>query len=149
MTIRAHLDIFQQSNLLYDLKKFDRKLRRELKSVRKYYAASPSLMYAMLYKTNVEDSAFLGHAAETYAFQKLRSYGDKIYVETGRNPSEEVDFYLPHQNTLIECKYANRFHEKELKYINLRASSLNARQLILTKNQFTLKGKPMLPLCLL
>ena len=148
-TVRTHLDIFAQSGLLYDLKKFDKKLRRELKSSRKYYVASPSLMYSMLYKTSTEDSAFLGHAAETYAFNKLKTYSEVIYVEKGREDKEEVDFYLPHENILIESKFANRLDKKEFSYLQHRTKALNANSLILTKQHWSENGLTCLPLFLL
>lgn len=134
-TVKRHLEIFRKSSLTDFLYKFDRKLRRAIKASKKLYVASPCLMYTQSYKDHTQDSHFLGHAVETYAFQRLSEHTDNLYVEQGRK-NQEIDFLLERDKLLIECKYTNRFREKELDYLLERSQALNYQARVLTKNYF-------------
>lgn len=109
-------------------------------------------MYSVLNMTQIDDTSFLGHAAETYAYQKLSEYcqaSKGIYVERGKGLNEEVDFYLPQDNLLLECKYTARPRLGDLKYLRSRSEALDAVSIALSRQQSIGDGVRVVPLMLL
>ena len=149
VTIKNHLQIFEQSHLLSLLHKFDRKLRREIKASKKTYVASPCLMFALLEKSSKEDRSFMGQAVETYAFQKLKAWNSKLYVYKGQVQKDEIDFYLPNKNLMIECKYQNQFRTKDLSYFKNQIQDLKTDHLILSKKDWQIQSLKSLPVLFL
>ena len=148
-SIKRHFDIFAQSALISTLNKFDRKLRRAIRATKKVYVSSPCLMFAMAYKQTCEDSAFVGHAAETYAFNKLSSYTSRFFVYRGKSGNEEIDFYLPDDKLLIESKYSNKIDSRDFGFLFSQSNQLKIGHLVLTKNSFGDKDLNALPLMFL
>ena len=149
ITIKKHLEIFQKTGLINFLSKFDKKLRREIAATKKVYVTSPCLMYSMLKKPNCEDPAFLGHAAETYAYQKLAGLNAMLFVERGRETDKEVDFYLPDERLLLESKYSSRLERRHFEYLNNRADALKHKPLILSQESWECGGIPSVPVFLI
>lgn len=149
ITLKKHLDIFNQSRLLSFLSRYDRKVRREISATRKVYIASPSLMYALSFRDSTADSAFLGHAVETYAYQKLSEYEQLLYVEKSTRPAEEVDFYLPRKKLLLESKYSKRIDVRDFKYLKAVEGKLKAKGIVLTRDSWSNLNLSCLPVWLL
>lgn len=149
VSIKKHLDVFAKSALIYRVSRFDRKLRRQIQASRKIYVASPCVMFALHYKPTLEDTAWVGHAAETYALNQLRGYAHDIYVERNVISHEEIDFYLPTENILVECKYSDRVDVRDFRYLKKQSKSLKMPGLVLTKDAWLHEDVFGFPLLLL
>lgn len=136
VSVKKHLDIFEKSHLIQFLSKFDKKIRREIKSTRKIYVASPCLMFAMVPEASLINRDYVGHVAETYAFNQLRKLEEQIYVEKGKEGREEVDFYLPKRKMLIECKYAQNIDARKFGYLLSRGQALKTQTIVLSKKNW-------------
>ena len=147
--IKEHLKAFEASSLISFLSKFDKSLRREIKSTRKVYVASPCIMYANSYLDHTNDPSFLGQAVETYAYSKLKTYKEKLYVYKGRQDKEEIDFFLKNENFLIESKYSNRARFSDFKFLLERRTALNSECLVLSKKDWQFGQLNCLPVMFL
>lgn len=144
VSIKRHLDIFQQTGLVSAVFKYDRKLRRQIRSTPKIYVASPAIAFSMLREDSTKDSATTGHMVESYALQRLKTLNDKIYIDLTHGQTE-VDFYLPSLKYLIECKYAKRVEPRMFGYLKDRAIKTNCSTLIVTKEHWDSGQLEMLP----
>ncbi|EKD50424.1 MAG: hypothetical protein ACD_62C00544G0006 [uncultured bacterium] len=136
VSIKKHLEIFKKSHLVHFLSKFDKKIRREIKSTRKVYVASPCFMFAMVPDTSLENREYVGHVAETYAFNQLRKLEENLYVEKGKESREEIDFYFPEKKLLIECKYTQIIDARKFAYLLARAQALGTQNIVFSKNSW-------------
>lgn len=134
VSVKKHIDVFEQSSLIHLIPRFDKKLRRQIQATRKIVVTSPSIMFALSHKPNLEDRAWVGHAAETYACNQLRSYTSSIFVEKNSLTSDEIDFYLPQDNLLIECKYSPHVDSRNFKYLKKQSTLLKAKPIVLTQD---------------
>lgn len=136
ITVKKHLEIFEKTKLISTISKFDRKLRREVSASKKWYLAHPAIGYALAGRLTTEDTAYLGHAVETYLFNRLKLLSSKIYVELGRGDQEEVDFYLRDLNLMIESKFTSKIDQRDFKYLRSRSEQLKTHAVVATKNIF-------------
>lgn len=147
-TVSSHINAFCLSGLSSLLRKFDKKLRREIRATKKVYVASPSIMASVLSVDSREDRAFVGHAVENYLFNRLSNVAKKLYVLQGRR-NEEVDFYLPDQEVLIESKYSSRLNRKDFNLLATEATKQAVTPIIASYNTWEFEQFNCIPAMLI
>ncbi len=138
-SVSKHLEIFENTCLLSRLEKYDSSLRRLIAGSRKIYIASPCIMYAVLHIHHIEDRAFLGLAAETYAYNQLSNVYEKLYVDNPHK-QKEIDFYIPYDHLMIECKYSKAIDIRKFFYLMKRAKRRECKAAVLTQETWLHKN---------
>ena len=126
--VAKHFSTFHKASLIRILNKFDSKLRRVINAHPKYYPASACLALSYLGHSQIPQGSLVGHLVEGYVYERLQRLCkyDEIYFATPTR-SSEIDFYIPNQKLLAECKYT----------ANIKSSLLE--QLVKYGDQFSLK----------
>lgn len=131
-TIFNHLEAFKKSKLINFVTRYDKKLRRSISSTKKIYVNSPSLAYSCLAPEFI-DTSFFGQIAETYCYNKLNEYSESVTCLRDTKSKNEIDFYIPNKNFLIECKYSRSIKNANIKFMLKCKEELNANTFIITK----------------
>lgn len=150
--VSKHLKVFGKASLVNLLFRYDTKLRKTINSHPKIYTSSPCIAMAFLGHQEVPVGSLTGHLVEGYVYDRLRnlmasSESAINYVNPTQN--SEIDFCLPNERLLIECKYSEQIPTNLRENMQELGSKYNYKPLIITKQDWGDINLSCIPACFL
>lgn len=141
-TISSYVNCFRESLLIDILYNYTRSARKQLRTQKKIYVASPNFTAALfgIHEFNQMMSGIAGHMVETYAYWKLKTSCDNMFFM--RELEKEVDFFCQagNQQILVESKYTENIRESDIKAVPYFMKKRKIKNgIILTKNIFDVR----------
>jgi predicted AAA+ superfamily ATPase len=132
-TVKKYMDYLQETYIIFEVKRFDRKLKRAGKSPRKVYCIDNGIILRNVpnfYKNN-------GALLENLIAVELKRSGTEFYYYRHES-NTEVDFVLPVDRELIQVSFElnDQNIEREIRGLERASGEIDAnRFLILTMDQ--------------
>lgn len=132
-TIKKYIEYLQETYLIFEVRRFDRKLKRAGKSPRKIYCIDNGIILRNVPDFSKNNGALLENMV---AVQLKRTGTEFYYYRHGSNA--EVDFLIPEKREMIQvCYELNEINmEREIRALQKASVEIDAKRfLILTLHQ--------------
>jgi len=132
-TIKKYIEYLQETYLIFEVRRFDRKLKRAGKSPRKVYCIDNGIVLRNVPDFNKNNGALL----ENMVAVQLKRTGTEFYYYRHES-NAEVDFLIPEKREMIQvCYELNEINmEREIRALQKASVEIDAKRfLILTLDQ--------------